>query len=154
MGDYEFPVKAEWLWKENDCYNAVLDFITSGEYQKVVEYIDDSKGAAFVVGMTYALGLMSKECSKYFVKADEEKAESDIKPESEETKWIYVTDRVPGDDDYYDVTILDEHGDSPFLYTYHGWYLEEAKCWIVDGRQTNDVIAWMLHPEPAKPKKG
>lgn len=86
MGDYEFPLKAEWLWKENDCYKVVLDFITSGEYQKVVEHIDDSKGAAFVVGMTYALGLMSKECSKYFVKADDEKAESDIKPESEELK--------------------------------------------------------------------
>lgn len=71
--DYDFPIKAEWLWKENDCYKVVLYFITSGKYQEVVEHIDDSKGAAFVVGMTYALGLMSKECSKYFVKIEDSK---------------------------------------------------------------------------------
>lgn len=77
--DYDFPIKAEWLWKENDCYKVVLDFITSGKYQEVVEHIDDSKGAAFVVGMTYALGLMSKECSKYFVKSEDSEDSEDLK---------------------------------------------------------------------------
>lgn len=69
----ETPIKAEWLWKENDCYKVVLDFITSGKYLDVIKSIDDSKGAAFIVGMTYALALMSTECNKYIARLEEVK---------------------------------------------------------------------------------
>lgn len=64
--------------------------------------------------------------------------------------WIPVTERLPKNDDWAIVTILDESGDTPYRYTDFGWYLEAADCWIVDAEQRNDVIAWMPLPEPRK----
>ena len=74
-------------------------------------------------------------------------------PERNVGKWIPVSERLPKNDDWVIVTILDERGDTPFKYTDFGWYLEEANCWIVDAEQRKDVVAWMTLPEPYKEKK-
>ena len=65
-----------------------------------------------------------------------------------EQRWIPVTERLPNNDDWVIVTILDERGDTPFKYTDFGWYLEVANCWIIDSEQRTDVIAWMPLPKP------
>lgn len=70
-----------------------------------------------------------------------------------EWQWIKVEDGNPKDDELYYITILDESGDLPRLYTDVGWYCEEAKGWVVEGRMQNDVIAWMPRPEPYEPPK-
>lgn len=66
----------------------------------------------------------------------------------EQPHWIPVTERLPEDDDWKVVTILDESGDTPYRYSDFGWYLEAAKCWIVEANQRTDIIAWMPLPEP------
>jgi hypothetical protein len=60
----------------------------------------------------------------------------------------WIMDRLPDNDDWVIVTILDERGDTPFRYTDFGWYLDRATCWIVDAEQRTDVIAWMPLPQP------
>lgn len=62
--------------------------------------------------------------------------------------WIPSSEGPPKDDDWKIVTIKDESGDSPYLYTDFGWYLDVAKCWIIDAEQRTDVIAWMNLPNP------
>lgn len=66
----------------------------------------------------------------------------------ERTRWIPVSERLPKNDDWAIVTILDERGDTPFRYTDFGWYLEAANCWIVEAEQRTDVTAWMPLPDP------
>lgn len=65
-------------------------------------------------------------------------------------EWIPVTEKLPKNDDWVIVTILDEWGDTPWTYTDFGWYLEAANCWIIDAQQRTDVIAWMPLPKPWK----
>lgn len=72
---------------------------------------------------------------------------------SNHPRWTYVENEVPHSDDLVIVTILDERGDTPFSYVDFGWYLEEAKCWVVDGHQQKDIVAWMPFPEPAMRRK-
>lgn len=57
-------------------------------------------------------------------------------------QWNYVKDGLPTTDDWLEVAILDEHGDTPFTYTSFGWYLEMAKVWIVDNDYRTDIYAW------------
>lgn len=66
--------------------------------------------------------------------------------------WIPIEEGPPKNDDWVLITILDEHGDTPYRYTDFGWYLEAAKCWIVDAECRNDIIAWAKMPEPYKKK--
>ena len=67
-----------------------------------------------------------------------------------EQRWIPCDKRVPSSDEWVIVTILDESGDTPWRYTDFGWYLDRAKCWIVDAEQRTDVIAWMPLPRAYK----
>ena len=67
-----------------------------------------------------------------------------------EPHWIPCSERLPENDDWLIVTVLDECGDTPFRYTDFGWYLDVGKCWIVDSEQRTDVIAWMPLPKPWK----
>ena len=57
-------------------------------------------------------------------------------------QWNYVKDGLPTTDDWMEVAILDEHGDTPFTYTSFGWYWEMAKGWIVDNDYRADIYAW------------
>lgn len=66
------------------------------------------------------------------------------------SQWVLTKDYLPKNDDFVIVTILDERGDTPFRYTDLGWYFDRAKCWVVDAKQRNDVIAWMSLPGPYK----
>lgn len=68
-------------------------------------------------------------------------------------QWIPVSERLPKNDDWVIVTILDERGDTPFKYTDFGWYLEEANCWVIGAEQRKDVTAWMPLPGPYKEDK-
>lgn len=70
-----------------------------------------------------------------------------------EQRWIPVSERLPINDDWVIVTINDESGDTPYKYSDFGWYLEAAKCWIIDAQQRKDVIAWMPLPAPFKEDK-
>ena len=65
-------------------------------------------------------------------------------------QWILCSERLPKNDDWKIITILDESGDTPSRYTDFGWYLEAANCWIVEAEQRTDVIAWMPLPKPYK----
>ena len=64
--------------------------------------------------------------------------------------WIPCSERLPKNEGWVIVTILDEYGDTPYRYTAFGWYLEAANCWIIDAEQRTDVTAWMPLPKPYK----
>ena len=74
----------------------------------------------------------------------------DTMPTVEAPTWIPCSERLPKNDDYVIVTILDEQGDTSYRYTDFGWYLDAAKCWIVASEQRIDVIAWMPLPRAFK----
>lgn len=65
-------------------------------------------------------------------------------------RWIPCSERLPANDDWVIISILDEIGDTPYRYSDFGWYLEAAKCWIVESEQRTDVVAWMPLPKPYK----
>lgn len=65
-------------------------------------------------------------------------------------EWIPVTEQLPENEDWVNVTILDESGDTPSRYTDFGWYLEAVGGWIVDNERRNDIIAWIPLAEPYK----
>jgi len=65
-------------------------------------------------------------------------------------EWIPCSERLPSNDDWVIVSVLDEVGDTPYRYSDFGWYFERAKCWIIDSEQRTDVVAWMPLPEPWK----
>ena len=70
-----------------------------------------------------------------------------------ESPWIPVTERLPENNEWYIVTILDEHGDTPHRYSDYGWYLKQIDGWIIDSELRTDVIAWMPLPKPYKEDK-
>lgn len=65
--------------------------------------------------------------------------------------WISVEERLPETDDWVIVAILDDRGDTPYQYADFGWYLDAARCWIINAEQRRDVTHWM--PLPAPPKE-
>lgn len=65
-------------------------------------------------------------------------------------EWIPCSERLPTNDDWVIVSVLDETGDTPYRYSDFGWYFERAKCWIVESEQRTDVVAWMPLPTPWK----
>lgn len=69
-------------------------------------------------------------------------------PKESAPHWIPCSEKLPENDDWHVVTVLDERGDTPYKYTDLGWYLDRAECWIIDAEQRNDVIAWMPLPSP------
>ena len=61
---------------------------------------------------------------------------------SAEAEWVPVSERLPSDDEYVIVSVLDDHGDTPWKYTTVAWLCNGV--WISD----NDIlcgtaIAWM-----------
>ena len=63
-------------------------------------------------------------------------------------EWIPCSERLPTNDDWVIVSVLDEVGDTPYRYSDFGWYFDRAKCWIVESEQRTDVVAWMPLPKP------
>lgn len=70
------------------------------------------------------------------------------RPSAQPQRWIPCNEKLPDNDDFVIVTILDEHGDTPYRYSDFGWYFDRAKCWIIDAEERTDVIAWMPLPTP------
>ena len=68
-------------------------------------------------------------------------------------RWIPVSERLPENGCFVIVTIKDESGDSLYLYSDFGWYLDKAACWIIDAEQRTDIIAWMPLPAPYDPQE-
>lgn len=62
--------------------------------------------------------------------------------------WIQCRNRLPSNEDWMIVTICDSTGDTLNTYTDFGWYLDVADCWIIDGGQRVDVVAWRPLPKP------
>lgn len=63
--------------------------------------------------------------------------------------WIPVSARLPSDDEHVIVSVLDDHGDTPWKYTTVAWLCNGV--WI----SNNDilcgtVVAWMPLPQPYK----
>lgn len=61
--------------------------------------------------------------------------------------WIPCSERLPSDDEYVIVSVLDDHGDTPWKYTTVAWRCNGV--WISD----NDIlcgtaVAWMPLPKP------
>lgn len=67
-----------------------------------------------------------------------------------EQRWVPVTERLPENDDWQIITVLDECGDT---YSDFGWYLKAAKCWTIYAEQIANVIAWMPLPKPYRGEK-
>ena len=66
---------------------------------------------------------------------------------SAEADWIPCSEKMPSDDEYVIVSVLDDHGDTPWKYTTVAWHCNGV--WILD----NDIlcgtaIAWMPLPMP------
>ena len=57
-------------------------------------------------------------------------------------KWIPCSEKLPANDDWVIISVLDEVGDTPYRYSDFGWYFERAKCWIVESEQRTDVVAY------------
>lgn len=68
-------------------------------------------------------------------------------------EWTPCKEKLPKNDDCKIITICDESGDRPYIYSDFGWYFDRAKCWIVDAYPRNDVIAWMPLPLPYRERK-
>lgn len=69
-------------------------------------------------------------------------------------EWIPCSEKLPTNDDWVIVSVLDEIGDTSYRYSDFGWYLEAAKCWIVESEQRTDVVAWMPLPKPYGEREG
>lgn len=69
------------------------------------------------------------------------------------SEWINVKEKLPKNDDWKIVTILDENGDTPYRYVGFGRYLESANCWIVDNERRTDIVAWTNLPTPYEEPK-
>ena len=83
------------------------------------------------------------------IEVDTEEVVKRIKEEYDITDgWIPCSEKLPKDNDWVIVTILEERGDTPYRYTDFGWYLEVANCWIIDAERRTDVTAWMPLPKP------
>lgn len=64
-------------------------------------------------------------------------------------QWIPCSERLPSEVEYVIVSVLDDHGDTPWKYTTVAWLCNGV--WISD----NDIlcgtaIAWMPLPKPWK----
>lgn len=67
----------------------------------------------------------------------------------EKIGWTPVSEGLPSDDEYVIVSVLDDHGDTPWKYTTVAWLCNGV--WISD----NDIlcgtaVAWMPLPQPCK----
>jgi len=65
-------------------------------------------------------------------------------------EWIPCSERMPANDDWVIISVLDEAGDTLYRYSDFGWYFEMAKCWIVESEPRTDAVAWMPLPKPWK----
>lgn len=87
-----------------------------------------------------------------------EDAASAIEELNRAVDWIPCSERLPEErSDWKNVTVIDESGDTTYIYASVGFYLSEG-CWIVDNEPMDDdssirVLAWASLPEPYKPPK-
>lgn len=63
-------------------------------------------------------------------------------------QWIPCSERLPRTEDFMIITILDDGGDIPIIYSDFGWYASVGGFWVVDNETRKDVIAWMPLPTP------
>ena len=63
-------------------------------------------------------------------------------------EWTSVDQELPPEQEQVIVSILDDHGDSPYRYTTAGWRVDSI--WIVENEVNPYVVAWRFFPEPYK----
>ena len=84
---------------------------------------------------------------QHWYKPDIAKALEELPSAQPKQRWIPCSERLPSDDEYVIVSVLDDHGDTPWKYTTVAWQC--GGVWISD----NDIlcgtaIAWMPLPMP------
>lgn len=67
---------------------------------------------------------------------------------SAQSQWIPCSERLPRTEDFMIITMLDDSGDIPIIYSDFGWYASVGGFWVVDNETRKNVIAWMPLPEP------
>lgn len=83
--------------------------------------------------------------------ADERELEINRIPSAIAQDWIPISEGLPSDDDDVFVTVIDDHGDTPWRYTDVAWLCNGT--WIADNEILfGNVIAWMpqRYPKPYK----
>lgn len=64
-------------------------------------------------------------------------------------EWIPCSERLPSEDEYVIVSVLDDYGDTPWKYTTVAWLCNGV--WISDNYiLCGTAIAWMPLPKPWK----
>lgn len=62
-------------------------------------------------------------------------------------RWVPCSEKLPSDGDNVFVTVVDDHGDTPWRYTDVAWLCNGT--WIANNEILfGDVIAWMPRPKP------
>ena len=64
------------------------------------------------------------------------------------SNWIPCSERLPRTEDFMIITMLDDSGDIPIIYSDFGWYASVGGFWVVDNETRKDVVAWMPLPKP------
>lgn len=65
-------------------------------------------------------------------------------------RWIPVDEEMPPWNEEVIITVLDDHGDTPYTYTTAAWWLQDT-IWISDNDIVQgEVLAWMSLPKPYK----
>ena len=72
-----------------------------------------------------------------------------VSMEKPKIDWIPVSERLPSDDEYVIVSVIDDHGDTPWKYTTVAWLCNGV--WISDNNiLCGTAVAWMSFPQPYK----
>ena len=74
----------------------------------------------------------------------------ELEKEQPTPEWVPTSERLPDNDNYYIVSVMDDSGDRTFFHTAVGWYFARAEAWIVTDAafSNNQVRAWMPLPAP------
>ena len=146
-------VAQQWLF-EASVGNPYVNDDDIGEYRKLAEELFEDVPSADAVSReecdeckTDKEGVLLQQLAE--LQGDYETMKNAYEDALADAEWIPCSERLPSDDEYVIVSVLDDHGDTPWKYTTVAWLCNEV--WISD----NDIlcgtaVAWMPLPKPYK----